>query len=189
MRPYLVLLRAVNVGGRNKLPMQAVRNRLEGPECRNVSTYLASGNIVLESALAAGQVKQRVEGSLAGMVRPDEGPVTALVLSCEQVRTVVERRPEGFGAEPALYHSDVVFLIGVDPADALAAFNPREGVDAVWPGREVIYFRRLSARRTRSRLSAVVASPLYRSMTIRSWSTTARLWDAIETRCGALDAR
>jgi uncharacterized protein (DUF1697 family) len=59
------------------------------------------------------------------------------------------------------------------------AFSPREGVDEVWPGRGVIYSQRLSAERTRSRLSKITSSPLYKSMTIRSWATTLRLWDMI----------
>jgi uncharacterized protein (DUF1697 family) len=38
-----------------------------------------------------------------------------------------------------------------------------------------IYSQRLSAQRTRSRLSKIMSSPLYKQMTIRSWDTTARL--------------
>ncbi len=61
----------------------------------------------------------------------------------------------------------------------MTAFIPREGVDEIWPGRGVIYSQRLSAERTKSRLSKVASSPLYKSMTIRSWNTTLKLWDMI----------
>jgi uncharacterized protein (DUF1697 family) len=40
-----------------------------------------------------------------------------------------------------------------------------------------IYSQRLSAQRTRSRLSKIMSSPLYKQMTIRSWDTTARLFE------------
>ena len=66
----------------------------------------------------------------------------------------------------------------------MTAFNPREGVDRIWPGEGVIYSQRLSAQRTKSRLSTVMSSPLYKSMTIRSWSTTVKL----NNRLSALDA-
>ena len=65
----------------------------------------------------------------------------------------------------------------------MTAFNPREGVDRIWPGDGVIYSQRLGAQRTKSRLSTVVNSPLYKSMTIRSWNTTVKLND----RLAALD--
>ena len=94
-----------------------------------------------------------------------------------QLKGVIENKPAGFGEEPTLYHSDAIFLMGIAVADALPAFNPREGVDRVWPGKGVIYSRRLSAERTKSRLSTIMASPLYKSMTIRSWSTTQKLWE------------
>jgi uncharacterized protein (DUF1697 family) len=65
--------------------------------------------------------------------------------------------------------------MGIDVADVMPLFNPREGVDRVWPGEGVVYSERLSAQRTKSRLSAIIASPLYKSMTIRSWSTATKL--------------
>jgi uncharacterized protein (DUF1697 family) len=39
----------------------------------------------------------------------------------------------------------------------------------------VLYFSRLSARRTQSRSSGIVGTPEYQLMTIRSWSTTKKL--------------
>jgi hypothetical protein len=53
--------------------------------------------------------------------------------------------------------------------------DPREGVDKLWQGDLAIYSHRLSAQRTKSRLSRIMSSPLYKQMTIRSWDTTARL--------------
>ncbi len=92
------------------------------------------------------------------------------------MRAAVARAPAGFGAEPEVYHSDVAFLRpGVPVADAAAAFSLREGVDALWEGDGVIYFRRLSAQRTRSRMSSVMSTPMYREMTIRNWATTTTL--------------
>jgi uncharacterized protein (DUF1697 family) len=61
----------------------------------------------------------------------------------------------------------------------MAAFDPRPGVDTVWPGDGVIYSQRLSAERTRSRLSRIMGSPMYQSMTIRSWATVTRLAELV----------
>jgi len=101
------------------------------------------------------------------------------VLTRDQLQAVIDNRPEGFGDQPDKYHSDTIFLMGIDATEAMTVFKPREGVDKVWPGDGVIYSQRLSAQRTKSRLSAMMVSPLYKSMTIRSWNTTVKLLDLL----------
>ena len=59
-------------------------------------------------------------------------------------------------------------------------FDPRPDVDAVWPDKGVIYSQRLSADRTKSRLGKIVGTPAYKSMTIRSWTTTMALLKRME---------
>jgi uncharacterized protein (DUF1697 family) len=61
-------------------------------------------------------------------------------------------------------------------------FNPLEGVDKIWPGNNVVYSQRLSAERTKSRLSKIATSPLYKSLTIRNWNTTTKLLKMIIDR-------
>ena len=70
--------------------------------------------------------------------------------------------------------------MGIDTASAMEVFDPRPGVDLIWPGDGVIYSQRLSAERTKSRLNKMMASPTYKSMTIRSWQTTLALLDLVE---------
>jgi uncharacterized protein (DUF1697 family) len=49
MSIYIALLRGVNVGGHRSLPMKELVSVLESLDCRNVRTYIQSGNAVLES--------------------------------------------------------------------------------------------------------------------------------------------
>ena len=179
MHPYLVLLRGINVGGRNKISMKSLREELEDLGYGQVSTYIASGNVLLSAPGSPEQVGSEIEAALVEKFDLDDELIKVLVLSPEQLQGVIDHKPEGFGEQPDTYHSDAIFLMGIDAETALTAFRPREGVDVVWPGDGVIYSRRLSAERTRSRLGSIVASPLYKSMTIRSWSTTMNLWDRL----------
>ena len=99
-----------------------------------------------------------------------------VTVAADSLRRAIAAAPEGFGAEPDEYHYDVAFMRpGLASADALAAFGIREGVDAAWPGDGVVYFRRLSALRTKSRMSTVMSSPHYKNMTIRNWRTCTTL--------------
>jgi uncharacterized protein (DUF1697 family) len=49
MKTYIVLLRGINVAGKNKLPMAELRTLLNSLEFKNVQTYIQSGNIILET--------------------------------------------------------------------------------------------------------------------------------------------
>src|SRR5690606_6008872 len=103
-------------------------------------------------------------------------PLVAVVRSHRQLRDVVRKAPEGFGTEPDRYHSDVIFLRApLTSAKAMEVVSLRDGVDRAWPGTGVLYFARLSARRTQSRTSRIVGTPQYQRMTIRTWSTTTKL--------------
>ena len=46
---YLVLLRGINVGGKNKVSMAELKKCLEELEFSDVSTFIVSGNVVLTS--------------------------------------------------------------------------------------------------------------------------------------------
>ena len=49
MITWIVLLRGINVGGSNILPMAKLTSDLESLKLRNVRTYIQSGNVVFDS--------------------------------------------------------------------------------------------------------------------------------------------
>jgi uncharacterized protein (DUF1697 family) len=175
MTRYLVLLRGINVGGKNKVPMAALRGLLEELGYTDVATYIASGNVILSSDRKPDEIQRQVEEALPKTFRLDSELIRVLALSRAQLRAVVDNKPAGFGEKPDTYHSDAIFLIGIDARTAMEVFDPHPEVDRVWPGKGVIYSQRLSAERTKSRLNKAITTPLYKSMTIRSWSTTTAL--------------
>jgi len=175
MHSYLVLLRGINVGGRNKIAMAALKALLDRSGFDGVATYLQSGNVVLRSALGAEATARTIEAKLIAAFKLDSELIKVLVLSAAQAKAVIDKRPKGFGDAPETYHSDAIFVMGIGVAEAMTAFSPKEGVDTIWPGKGVIYSQRLSALRTKTRLNRMMASPLYLSMTIRSWGTMLKL--------------
>jgi uncharacterized protein (DUF1697 family) len=179
MNTYIILIRGINVGGKNNLPMAGLKKCLEELGFFDVSTYIASGNVVLRSNKGPREIKAQVEEALPKNFKLDSELIKVLVLSPNQLQAVIDNRPKGFGDQPEKYHSDAIFLIGIDAAKAMLVFDPREGVDIVWPGEGVIYSQRLSSLRIKSRLSKIIGTPAYQSMTIRSWSTTTKLLEIL----------
>lgn len=183
MQAFVILIRGINVGGKNKVSMAELKVRLTEMGFESVSSYINSGNILLRSKLNAKQTGDSIEAIIVKRFKMDSPVIKVLVLTASQLQTVVRNKPKGFGEQPDVYYSDAIFLMGLPADEALKVFDPREGVDKVWPGKQVIYSQRLGAERVRSKLSKIVGTPAYQSMTIRSWGTTtklATLLDALE---------
>jgi uncharacterized protein (DUF1697 family) len=170
---YVALLRGINVGGKNPVPMAALRSTMEDGGYEAVRTYIASGNVLFETDRPAKGLEDHIEELLEARFKV---PLVVAVRSERQLRAVVAKAPKGFGTEPTKYHSDAVFLKGpLTAAKAMGVVDLKEGVDDAWPGTGVIYFRRLSAKRTASRMGRIVGTPEYKLMTIRSWQTVMKL--------------
>lgn len=170
---FVALLRGINVGGRNKVAMADLRAAFEAGGHTSVSTYIQSGNVVFSS----DRLATALEADLESMLERRFGvPLVVVVRSHRQLRDVVRKAPAGFGAHPDRYHSDVVFLRApLTSSQAMRVVELREGVDRAWPGTGVLYFERLSERRTESRMSRLVGTTEYQRMTIRNWNTTTKL--------------
>jgi len=177
---YVALVRGINVGGRNKVSMADLRATLEAAGLRAVSTYIQSGNVLFESDAPRGSLEDHIETAIKGHFGV---PIIVVVRSHQQLRRVVERAPAGFGKKPDTYHSDALFLKApLTSGQAMRIVELRDGVDQAWPGTGVLYFARLSARRTASRMGRIVGTPEYKQMTIRSWQTTTKLLSLLDER-------
>ena len=175
---YVALLRGINVGGKNKVPMADLREAVEADGHTDISTYIASGNVLFTSDAPARSLEERLEAALEARLKL---PLVVVVRSHRQLRDVVQKAPKGFGTQPTKFHSDVVFLKSpLTSAAAMRVVEEREGVDEAHPGRGVVYFSRLSARRTESRMNRIMGTPEYKLMTIRSWATTTKLLELLD---------
>lgn len=179
MNTFAILMRGINVGGKNIVPMAGLKSCLERLGFSNVSTFIASGNVILASDERADEIQARIERALPESFKLDSENIKVLVLTRAQLQAIIENKPQGFGEEPEKYHSDAIFLMGIDATQAMRVFDPKEGVDKVWAGDGVIYSQRLSALRTKSRLSRIIGTPAYQLMTIRNWHTTTKLLELL----------
>lgn len=186
MNSYVILVRGINVGGKSRVSMSELKIHLEELEFSLVQTYINSGNVLVSSNKNAQEVQEIVENVLAKEFKLDNKLNKVLVLTQKQLESVVKEKPKGFGEEPEKYHSDVLFVMDTTVKEVMPIFSPKEGVDTIWPGDEVIYSQRLSAKQTQSRLNKIMLSPLYKSLTIRNWNTTVTLTKLLDTVSGKL---
>ena len=176
---YLALLRGINVGGKNLIKMADLREAFEQLELADVATFIASGNVLFR---APRQKREELAAGIESALSRRFGTELKVVLLTEALlKGVVEGAPPGFGADT--HRCDVIFLRApLTARRAFAVLETREGVDGAWAGRGVVYYSRLAAKASGSRLSKVVALPEYQNMTIRSWSTTTKLLALMDSR-------
>ena len=166
---WVALLRAVNLGARNKLPMAELRAQLEEAGYGGVRTYIASGNVILDGPKSRTALAGEVESLIAKTFRVD---TTAILRTPKELASVVAGHP--FGADTS--HSHVVFLAAKpkrDAADRLAALDPSPD-RAVLAGAEV--YLHYPAGYSGARLSAAQLERLLAVRgTHRNWRTVAKL--------------
>jgi len=171
---YVALLRGINVGGKNIIKMAELKECLLAAGFENVSTYIQSGNVLFTGPVTDAE---RLERELTAALHERfayQAPVA--VRSLIQMQEIISRKPKGFGDEPDLYRSEVIYLIKpLTPSEAMKIVKLKEGVDAAAKGPDVLYFARLTARAGQSYISRIVGTPAYQHMTIRNWNTTTKI--------------
>lgn len=132
MHTYIALLRAVNVGGTGKLPMADLRALCEDAGFARVRTYIASGNVLVDSPASAQKVKATLEAALQKYAGK---PVGVVVRTGAQMRQVLADNPF-VGA--ATNRTVAIFLDGPPAADALASVR-HQADEEIALGKHEIY--------------------------------------------------
>ncbi len=91
MAKYIAVLRGINVGGKNKLKMEALRDMMTDLKFKNVSTYIQSGNLAF-TTIKADQKKIAVKIEKA-ILKKFDLTVPVLVKNQEQIKCILENGP------------------------------------------------------------------------------------------------
>ena len=132
MASFVALLRAVNVGGTGKLPMNELKAICEELGFGAVRTYIASGNVVFTSRKSEAAVKAALEKRLAAYAGK---PVGVLVRTAAEMAQVLADNPF---PKAAPNRTMAVFLDRAPPADTLTGIRGRKD-EEIRLGRREIY--------------------------------------------------
>jgi uncharacterized protein (DUF1697 family) len=137
MARWIALLRGINVGGRNTVPMAALRQLCEGLGWKDVRSFIQSGNLVFEAGGAAGALETSLEEALERKFgfRP-----AVVVRSAAAWSKLLKANP--FGEEAEAEPGQVLIGLAKDPlpkaaasvieAKAAAGERVREAGGALW---------------------------------------------------------
>jgi len=172
---FVVLLRAVNVGGRT-LSMAALRDACEASGCTDVQTYIQSGNAVLTaSTRSASTVERDVHDAIAAETGMD---VAVLARTAGEMQKIVTSNPFA-RREVELRRLHVIFLArkpetpAGDTIDAAKHAPDRFRI----AGREV--YLDLPNGLGTSKLVPAVVRAVRVPATTRNWNTVTKLADLV----------
>ena len=185
MASHLALLRGINVGGRNKVPMAELREVVTSLGYTGVTTYIQSGNVLFTTPESdTAKLASALEAAITGAFGIESSVV---VLSKDDLAQILDRNPYRGEPNPKLVH--VVFLNAEPRADLLdrieaaesaaAAKGSRDSVTAIGPA---LYLHTPDGFGT-SELAQVllrIAGQAGVAATARNWATTTKLLSLCE---------
>ncbi len=170
---FVALLRGINVGGHNKLPMKQLTAIVEGVGGLSVRTYIQSGNIVFE---ATGDLESRPAEAITKAILADTGiEAPVIVRTVEELREIVDANPYlRAGIEPQQLH--LGFLADVPKPEDVAELDPkRSPSDAFTVLGSAIYLHLPNGVARTKLTNAYFDSRLKTTSTFRNWRTTLKL--------------
>jgi uncharacterized protein (DUF1697 family) len=172
-RVHVALLRGINVGGKNMLPMKDLVGMFEAAGCGDVQSYVQSGNVVFRADPA---LARSLSGRIAADIADRFGHRVPVILRTErEIRDVKDENPLlAAGADPGTLH--VGFLADLPTAAGAASLDPeRSPPDTfVVQGREIYLCCPEGLARTKLS-NAYFDTKLGTTSTVRNWRTVLEL--------------
>jgi uncharacterized protein (DUF1697 family) len=134
MASHVALLRGINVGGRNKVPMADLREVVTSLGHTGVSTYIQSGNVLFSTA---EDDTAKLAAALESAIEDRFGIWSSVVvLSRDELARVLAANPYPDEPNPRMVH--VVFLNGSPPRDLLDRITAAESAVAAKGSRDTV---------------------------------------------------
>ena len=179
-RRFLALLRGINVGGKNIIPKDNLRECFEDLGCVNVRTYIQSGNILFRSDVR--RVDDLTRMVKAGLSQRFAYDAQAVVIPERKYRSMVNAAPEHWGLNEDQKHNALFTLAGTSSARVLEALNRplRSGFEAVTVAPGVLFWSVSKQKFGMSTIATLAALPIYQRLTVRNHNTVLRLLELFD---------
>lgn len=170
---YIALLRGINVGGKNRLPMDELTRMFEAVGCDSVRTYIQSGNVVFVAKPSLSQsLQEDLEATVSARVGTD---IPVILRSVEELSQVAEANP--FAGETQDFRTlHVGFLADRPTASRVSSLDPERSPpdEFVVRGKEI--YVRLPNGMARTRITTnYLERVLATRVTFRNWKTVVNL--------------
>jgi uncharacterized protein (DUF1697 family) len=174
---YVALLRGINVGGKTLVKMDALKACLEELGLDNVSTYIASGNVLFESGEDdAAELEAKIERAIE---KRFELPVKVVVLDRRAYARIVKAIPKEWMGD-ATVRANVAFVRrGTDAKRVVRELQPDPEIEQVKAVNGAILWATKRDALNRSVMRKLIGGAAYKELTVRNLKTTLKLQELL----------
>lgn len=171
---YVALLRGINVGGDNRVPMPELKSCFVDAGFSAVSTYINSGNVLFESS--ESNIVQLIATCEAAIESAFGFHVVCCIITADELRHCIRNAPAWWDIDDSSKHN-AMFVIpprtSADIMDEVGEAKPEyESVAAIGP---ILFWSAPIATFGRTRYNNIVGTKAYKSITIRNANTAKKL--------------
>lgn len=174
MMKYVALLRGINVGGKNMVPMAELKQVFAALNFQNISTYINSGNVIFDTA--ATDILNLQQQCQAAILEHFQIEVPVAVISVTDLKAALAHAPAWWGVAPESKHNTIIVIPPVDPATIIAEVGAAKlEYERVFNYGQVIFWSAPLKTFSRTSWSKITAKTSYGAITIRNANTIKKL--------------
>ena len=176
---YLVLLRGINVGGKNTIKMNELKKIFEEMKFSDIETYIQSGNVLFRDyENNRFKLTKKIEKKISDKL---ENEIKVAILTLSEIKEIINGVPNGFGKDSEKYKYDVIFLIEpLTTEDIMKELKIKQGKDKIYEGKKSIYVKRFAEKLTGSYISEILK--ISQNITVRNLNTIKKIYELMLER-------
>jgi uncharacterized protein (DUF1697 family) len=173
---YVALLRGINVGGNNVIPMSALVKTFERMGLDSVETYIASGNVLFRTGPSDLRgLEARIERALSKAHAYD---ARVVLRSHDEMARHVEELPRAWKRPDPKMRYNVLFLRHeIDSDSIVEGLAPKPDIEQVWYRPGVLYWSAHTGDLARTSMAKLASKTIYKHVTVRNLNTTRKILD------------
>jgi len=174
---YVALLRGINVGGKTLIKMADLRTCVEQVGLEDVSTFIASGNVLFESATRdAAKLETTIERAIEQRF---ELPVKVVVLDRAAYGRIVKAIPKSWVGDESVRANVAFVRRGTDAKQVVRDLDPDPAVEEVKPINGAILWATKGDAVNRSVMRKLIGGAAYKELTVRNLNTALKLHELL----------
>jgi uncharacterized protein (DUF1697 family) len=174
---YVALLRGINVGGKTLIKMADLKECVESLGFDDVSTYIASGNVLFASEERdTAKLERKIEGAVEKRFHL---PVKVVVLDRAAYARIVKAIPKAWLGDETLRANVAFVRRGTEAKQVVRDLEPDPAVEEVKAINGAILWATKRDAVNRSVMRKLIGGTAYKELTVRNLNTTLKLQELL----------
>lgn len=136
---YIILLRGVNISGKNKISMTELKKEVEDIGYHDAFTYLNSGNLIVNSDKERTEVFNEIKNLLKDKFNLD---IPMVIITLDELEIILSKKPDWWGTNNKEIYDNIIFMTEeTDVKEVLDTIGePTENIDKILPIDNAIFW-------------------------------------------------